>query len=165
MGGDGLPPRAPSAPERALTGVAVVALFALAGLVTVNVISRWLDRALIPDDIMLVREAMVLVVLLPLGLVTARREHIAVDVFTAWAGPRAQRVLAVLGHAVGLAFAAALLWAAWSGLARAWRTGEYYYGTLNLPQWIGYATFTAAVALFAARAAWMLAADLRDLRG
>ncbi|MEC7256654.1 MAG: hypothetical protein VXW58_02445, partial [Pseudomonadota bacterium] len=71
---DPAPPIAPTRAERALAGVAIVGLFAMAALITLNVVSRWIGRAIVPDDIQLVKELMVLVILLPLGVVTAARE-------------------------------------------------------------------------------------------
>ena len=158
-----LPPARPSRAERLLVAIAVTGLFAMAVLVTTNVISRYIGRALIPDDILIVQELMVFVILLPIGAVTALRQHISVDLFTEKAGPRAQRLLAILGHVAGVGFAAFLIAAGWNGLAQAWQTQDYYSGVFDIPMWIGHAAFLFGIALFMARLVLMIAIDCRAL--
>src|SRR5690606_9294105 len=94
-------------------------------------------------------------------LVTADREHIAVTVFPEKAGQGTKRVLACLGHLVGIAFFGFLLASFWTLLEKAWRTGEYYDGLLAIPQWPGLALGTAALAGVILRLLFLLAADLR----
>ncbi len=153
----------PSRVEWWLARIAVVGLFAMALIVTVNVISRWMARALIPDDVYLVQELMVLVILLPLGVVTATRQHIRVDLFTEWLPTRGKSLLAVLEHLVGLVFVGLLGWAAWVGAQRAWLTQDYYSGVLDIPMWIGHSTYLVGIALFFLRLMIMLYHDLRAL--
>lgn len=160
-----LPPARPSRAERALVAIAVIGLFAMAVLVTTNVISRWIGRALIPDDIMLVQELMVLVILLPIGAVTALRQHISVDLFTERAGPKAKRLLAILGHLAGMGFAAFLMAAGWQGFIQAWETQDYYAGVLDIPMWIGHGAFLFGIGLFLVRLAVMTVIDCLALRG
>lgn len=158
-----LDPVPPSRAERVLAGAAAIALFVMGGIVTINVVTRWIAAAIIPDDVYLIQEFMVLLILLPLGVVTAAREHIQVDVFTQWVARRGKLGLAVLEHLVGLVFVSILLWAAWNGLVKAWETQEYYYGTLNVPMWIGHTSFFVGIGLFWVRLVAMLYRDLREL--
>lgn len=158
-----LEPLTPSKAERILVGVAVAGLFAMAALVTTNVVSRWIGRAIIPDDVLLVQELMVLVILLPIGAVTAMRQHISVDVFTEKASARAKRTLALFSHFIGMAFAAFLLAAAWKGFRQDWHTQDYYSGFFNIPMWIGQAAFLFGVGLFLVRLMVMIGHDLRRL--
>jgi len=158
---DTLPPVTPTRPERALTALAVAGMALLCVIVTTTVVVRALGLVLIPDDVLLVQELMVVVILLPLAAVTARREHIAVTVFTARVPPRGQRALALLGHAVGMLFAGALLWVGTRTLLKQIASGEYYDGELYLPTWIGWTVFTVGCALFLLR---LLLLALRDAR-
>lgn len=158
-----LAPAKVTAPERVLLGIAVLGLFAMAVLVTTNVTSRWIGRALIPDDILLVQELMVLVILLPIGAVTALRQHISVDLFTEKVGSFGQRLLALLGHFVGLGFAGFLLSAAWQGFKQAWATQDYYSGFFDIPMWFGHGAFVFGIALFLLRLVIMIGIDLRAL--
>jgi TRAP-type transport system small permease protein len=153
----------PSRAERLLAGISVVGLFTMAVIVAINVVSRWLWSALIPDDIILIQEFMVIVILFPLGVVTAAREHIQVDVFTLWLPRRIQNGLSVLEQCVGLAFIAVLAWAAWRGLMDAWRTQDYYSGTLDVPMWLGHTSFFVGISFFLFRLVLMLFRDLRKL--
>jgi TRAP-type C4-dicarboxylate transport system permease small subunit len=154
------PPLRPSWPERALSLLATVAVGLLCALVTLGVVSRLVGRPLVPDNVLLVQEMMVAVILLPLAVVTVLREHIAVTVFTRRAGARTQRLLAVLGHLVGLVFSGALLWASARLLSRSLASGEYYYGALDIPVWTGHAMFVVGAAAFTLRLLVMLAIDL-----
>lgn len=158
-----LPPVEATKGERLLGALSMVGLGLLALIVTVTVVSRWVGRSIIPDDVLLVQELMVAVVLLPLGLVTAARQHISVEVFTARASARKLAVLSVLGHGLGLLFALLLLAAGAKGLLGAWRTQDYYNGILHIPMWIGQAVFVFAMVLFALRLAIMIVQDLRRL--
>lgn len=155
-----LPPRWPSWPERGLALLATVAVGLLCALVTVGVASRLVGRPLVPDNVLLVQEVMVMVILLPLAVVTVLREHIAVTVFTRRAGVLTQRLLAALGHLVGLVFAGALLWASARLLSRSLATGEYYYGALDIPVWTGHVMFVVGAGAFALRLLVMLVIDL-----
>lgn len=150
-------------PERWLTVLAMLAVALLCAIVTTSVLSRWLYGALIPDDVLLVRELMVAVILLPLAAVTAARGHISVTVFTDWAGTRSQHALSLLGHVIGLLFVGALLWAGGRLLAGAWASGEYYDGDLYIPLWLGYAVYVVGLAAFLARIAIMCGRDIARL--
>lgn len=146
--------------ERAFTYVAAAGLFAMAAIVSVNVVTRWVSRALVPDDVQIIQELMVIVILLPLCWVTAQRGHIAVDVLTALMPVRARRRLAVVDHAAGLLFVGILLYAAWAGLAKAWQTQDYYDGVLDIPMWIGHAAFVFGLSGFLLRLVAMLLRDI-----
>lgn len=155
-----LAPVHPSWPERALAWLGMAAVGLLCVLVAVGVISRLVGRPLIPDNVLLVQEMMVAVILFPLALVTAQREHIAVTVFTRHAGKRMQHALSVLGHLVGLLFAGTLLWASVRLLRRSLATAEYYYGVLDIPVWVGHAVFAVGAGAFVLRLVAMLLTDL-----
>ncbi len=158
-----LEPAHPSGPERLFGRIAIVALYAMAILVAVNVATRFLGGAIIPDDVVIVRELMVFVILLPVGIVTALREHISVDVLTNWATRRGQLVLAVLQHLIGLLFIGLVAYAAWQSATDAWRINEYTPGELNVPTFIGHFAFFFGIAIFLLRLGAMLVRDLQRL--
>lgn len=156
-----LPPARPGRLDRGLATLAVWGLLGLAGLVTIVVLSRWWGHTLIPDNLDLVQDLMVVVVMLPLGLVTAARRHVAVEVATTHLPRRSRAALSAFGHAVGLVFAGLLLWAGVRGLRDAWATQEYRQGVLDLPLWIPHALFVLGLLAFALRLAAMVRRDLR----
>ncbi len=139
--------------ERAFTALAMLGLVLLCLIVTITVLSRWLYRPLIPDDVLLVRELMVGVILLPLAAVTARGAHISVTVFTNWLRPAPLAWLARLGYAIGLALVGALLWIGQRLFRASWESGDYHDGDIYIPMWIGYCVFMIALAAFAVRLA------------
>lgn len=141
----------PGRPERWLTALAMVGVGLLSLIVTITVVSRWLYHAMIPDDVLLVREIMIWVILLPLGAVSVKRMHIAVTIFTDRARPAALRILDKVGTFIGSCFVALLLWAGCKLFLDAWESGEYYDGDINIPMWITQAVYVIALAAFLAR--------------
>lgn len=164
LGGNSLPPATrpvqPSSLEHAFTVLAMVCIGLLCLIVTITVLSRWLYRPVIPDDVLVVRELMVAVILLPLAGVTAHRAHISVTVFTNWVAGRGTAFLSALGHCVGLMFVSWLIWAGWRLFHSAWTSGEYYDGDIYIPMWIGYAVFLVALMTFAGRLIAMIRRDI-----
>ena len=147
-------------PERVFTALAMTCTALLCAIVTVTVVSRWLYKPLIPDDVLIVRELMVAVILLPLASVTASRAHIAVTVFTEWLGARGKTALSAFGHLVGFGFVTGLIWAGSRLFSSAWESGEYFDGDLYIPIWIGYAVFLVALIAFALRMGVQLVRDV-----
>ncbi|MEC7765117.1 MAG: TRAP transporter small permease [Pseudomonadota bacterium] len=136
----------------------------MAAMITLNVVSRWIGRAIIPDDILIVQELMVLVILFPLGVVTAARGHISVDLLTEWVRQKGRYRLAVLEHCIGLIMMGGITYAAWRGFVQAWDTQDYYSGTLDIPMWIGHASFLFGSLVFLMRLFAMLISDIRASR-
>ena len=148
-----LAPVSPTRAERALGQIAVVGLFLMAALITLNVISRWIGRAIIPDDIQLVKELM--------GVVTATRNHISVDLFTEWMAKRGRHRLGVLEQLVGIVFVSLVSYAAYRDALGAWESQDYYSGVLNIPMWLGHFVFLFGMAVFLIRLLVMFLIDLR----
>lgn len=146
-----LPAVNPTWPERALSALAAVGLALLCLIVTTTVVVRSLGFVLIPDDVLLVQELMVVVILLPLGAVTALRQHIAVTVFTERVSLRGKTRLALFAHVVGSIFAGILLWVGVQALLGALRSGEYYDGEIYLPTWLGWSVFSLGAGVFLLR--------------
>lgn len=158
-----LPPAQPNRAELFMLNISVIAFYGMAVIVTTNVISRWIGRPIIPDDILLVQELMVIVIMFPLALITACRLHISVDVFTEGLDKKRKTILALLEHSVGLIFLSLLAWAATNGMSKAWSTQEYYSGVLDIPVWIGHFLFTIGILFFLFRLAIMAVYDFRSL--
>lgn len=155
-------PASASRVEVGLASLGRVAVILLAVIVTVGILTRATWHTVIHDDVLLVSELMLVVILAPLALVTARRDHISVDVFTNWAGPRVRWMLAVLGDLVGIFFFGVLAVAYWKLLAGSWATGEIYESTLRLPHWPGQAVALLCVAVVLVR---LLVLFYRDCMG
>ncbi len=134
--------------ERMLLRLGVLALATLCLTISIVVLSRWFYHPLIPDDVLLVRELMVMVVVLPLAAVTARHMHIEVSVLTEWTSARTQKKLSTFGKMIGLLFVGMLLWAGVRSLAGVIDSGEYYDGDIYIPIWIGYAVYVLGLAAF-----------------
>ena len=149
---------ADSVPERILTNLGVFAIATLCLIICIVVLSRWFFRPVIPDDVLLVREFMVAVIILPLASVTSRRMHIAVTVFTEWTSVRTQKNCSTFGKLIGVLFVGILLWANFRSLFIVIETGEYYDGDIYIPIWIGYLVCVLGLEAFFLR---LLASILR----
>ena len=148
-------------PERAVFAVAMVGTAALGALVTASIATRWLTGFSLPDSVLLVRELMVPVIVLPLAIVTASRGHIAVTIFTRDVTGRSLRVLEIAGHVVGIVFVGLLACAGWLLFEDAAVSGGYHDGDLNLPKWIARCIYALGFAMVLLR---LFALLLRDLR-
>jgi TRAP-type C4-dicarboxylate transport system permease small subunit len=106
--------RAARGPLLTLTQTLAVAggmlLLAVAGMVTVSVVMRWLISTSVPGDIELVQIATALSVFAFLPVCQAARGNIVVDTFTNWLPVRARAALDALWD---LVYAAAALIIAW----------------------------------------------------
>jgi len=140
-----------STPETMLLNLAVVAVGSLCLIITVTILSRWVYRSIIPDDVLLVGEMMVAVILLPLAAVSAQKKHIIVTVFTNWITTGSKRKLSALGHLAGFLFVGLLLGAGAQNLMDAVSSGEYYDGDLYIPLWIGYSVYLLGLSAFLVR--------------
>lgn len=150
--------------ERLGMELATLAVVALALLITANVAGRELFGLSVPDSVILVRELMIAAVMLPLGMATAKRAHIAVTFLADRASPRWQGRLIVLGTLVALIALMPLIYAGGREALHALRTGAFYDGLLNLPRWPSRVVFLLGLVVMWLRLALMLAADLRELR-
>ncbi|MFN3276973.1 MAG: TRAP transporter small permease [Paracoccus hibiscisoli] len=150
--------------ERTLLDLSVLALIALGVVIFANVVMRAVLGSSVPDAIILVRELMVAAIILPMAAATAARSHVAVTFLSDRMPVRVRSRLIVLGHVIGLLALIPLIYASWRVTGQAWRSGEFYYGDLNLPRWPGIALFLIGLALMWVRLAILLVGDLAQLR-
>lgn len=153
-----------SLPERAFLVLAMIGICALCFTVTVTVISRIVYQSIIPDEVLIVREVMVITILFPLATVSANRAHISVTIFTDWLSKKGRQYLSVVAHFVGIIFSSCLLLAGFRLFSGAWESGEYYDGDIYIPMWIGYATFLLAIGILLLRLIVNLFFDFRSIR-
>ncbi|MFN4060113.1 MAG: TRAP transporter small permease [Paracoccus hibiscisoli] len=150
--------------ERTLLDLSVLALIALGLVIFANVVMRAVLGSSVPDAIILVRELMVAAIILPMAAATAARSHVAVTFLSDRMPVRMRSRLIVLGHVIGLLALIPLIYASWRVTGQAWRSGEFYYGDLNLPRWPGIALFLIGLALMWVRLAILLVGDVAQLR-
>ncbi|ODT61102.1 MULTISPECIES: TRAP transporter small permease [Paracoccus] len=150
--------------ERTLLDLSVLALIALGVVIFANVVMRAVLGSSVPDAIILVRELMVAAIILPMAAATAARSHVAVTFLSDRMPVRVRSRLIVAGHVIGLLALIPLIYASWRVTGQAWRSGEFYYGDLNLPRWPGIALFMIGLALMWVRLAILLVGDVAQLR-
>jgi TRAP-type C4-dicarboxylate transport system permease small subunit len=106
------------------------------GVVIYAIVQRYLfDSPLLWGDEFI---GYVLVAIVMLGVAEALRrgDHISIDLLTAKAGPRVQRVLAVWSNLAVMAFAVVLGWSTWEGIVFAYDFGSYSAGYIEIATWI-----------------------------
>ncbi|WP_192800585.1 TRAP transporter small permease [Brucella anthropi] len=89
----------------------------------------------LPDEDLLVSEAVVAIAFLPQLLLVTSDRQLSVDVFTTALPERAQKILAGFAQICGILAFVLLGWAAWLALDRALDFGSVNPGKLRLPEW------------------------------
>lgn len=97
---------------------------AVAGLVVVSVLGRWLFAMPIEGDFEFVKMATAIGVFAYLPYTQARRGNIMVDTFTGWMGQAARNRLDAFWDLAYAAFMALCTWGLFTGARDALRTGE-----------------------------------------
>nr|WP_298642572.1 TRAP transporter small permease [uncultured Tistrella sp.] len=121
--------------ERGLLVVASIALILIAALILIEIVSRWLPVLRIPDNIIIVRQLMVVSIACSLGWVTGRDGHIAIDLLFQHMTPRQQRACRGLALVCGLVMAVPLVvWIA-GDVGALYASQSFYFGELKLPEW------------------------------
>ncbi len=120
--------------ETAITWITSAALVFCALYVVMAVIGPYLSLNL-PDEDLLVAEAVVVVAFLPQLILVASDRQISVDLFVGRFPPRGQTVLDILASLCGLLSYMLLCWAGWVALNRALAFGSVLPGELGLVEW------------------------------
>ncbi|GGE23672.1 TRAP-type mannitol/chloroaromatic compound transport system, small permease component [Gemmobacter megaterium] len=137
--------------ETLFAAIGAVAVAAMSAYVIAGVIMRNLLNMALHDEAVVVGELMIAALVLPLAKVAAEHSFITVDVLTGRFAARHAIWLNALAAIVGLIAAGAMGYAGWRTLSEVVRSGSYYYGMLQLPEWPGKTMFFAGYVLFAVR--------------
>jgi TRAP-type C4-dicarboxylate transport system permease small subunit len=97
---------------------------AVAGLVVVSILGRWLFNTPVEGDFEFVRMGAAIAVFTYLPYTQARRGNIYVDTFTNWMSPRARAIIDAGWDLAFAAFMALCAYGLFSGARDAMRTGE-----------------------------------------
>ena len=153
-----------------LAGAGVLALVAMMGLVTIDVILRYVfnDPTVWAGEV--ASFLTIAVVFFGLAQNLCLGDHIRIDVFTNLMSARAQLVLDLIAHAIAVIFSVALLWGCWIRFDNFWVRQTVSDSPLMIPLWIpmlpvivGAAVFClAAFAGFVVRFHALLSGDLID---
>lgn len=140
--------------ERCLLAVASAALVAIAALILIEIVGRWLPALRIPDNIIIVRQLMVVSIACGLGWVTGRNGHIAIDLLYRHMAPRLQRVCHGLALVIALVMVMPLVIWVIEDIVSLYTSGSFYFGELKLPEWpvrtaflLGFLSLTARLCL------------------
>lgn len=144
--------------------LAVIAIILLTLMITGNVIARAVFSTALPDSIVIVKELMVLAIVMPLAMATATRSHVVVEFLADRFPVRLRGWLIVFGSAVGLFALTPLIYASGRELIHALKTGEYFFGDMDLPKWPGRMAFLAGLILCWLRLAVLVVQDIKALR-
>ena len=132
--------------DRLLVGLAALALAGIT-LYVMYAVAGSLFRFQVPDELLIVAEAMVWVIFLPMAYLVKTKGFIEVDVLAARFSLKMQKRIEWLSLIFGLIFFALLLYASWGALERAWRYESLHMGTIELPEWISRAAVSLGLAI------------------
>ena len=99
----------------------------------------------VPDELLLVAEAMILIIFLPQGYVTAQALHLNVTVIADRLPGWIQVPLDVFARLIGLVFYGILAWGGWGALDYVLQNDSYFMGDLAVPEWITRAVFLIGI--------------------
>ncbi|TYR33395.1 TRAP transporter small permease [Mesorhizobium microcysteis] len=120
--------------EKTLFAVSVSALVLIAAIMITAISIRNIGLS-IPDHVLITQQLMLVSIACGLGYATGQRAHIAVDLLYDRFGPKGRTAAELVAVAAGLvAVVPVALWAVGDFLAFL-RSGRYYYGQLNMPEW------------------------------
>jgi len=148
--------------ENWLHNLGAVAVIALGALIAGNVVLRAVFGYSIPDSVVIAKELMIAVVVLPLSAVTVARANVVVEFVANQLPSRVQAWLVVFGWLIGLLVMLVLLYAGWRELSSTWQSGGFFFGDLSLPKWPGRMLFVLGVGVCAIRLVQMLLSDGAD---
>jgi TRAP-type C4-dicarboxylate transport system permease small subunit len=161
---DDLPPRPLTAVERLLLALGIVALGVVCLVVTYTVIARAAGLPLIPDDVQIVQQIMVIVIIFPMAAVTAVRMHIVVTIFSKWMPARTRAHFIAFGDVIGLLLVTILLIGAIRLFLDSFASGEYYDGDIRIPYWMAHGAYAVALAALWLRMAALAFVDFAAAR-
>lgn len=140
--------------------LAVISMIVITAIICYGVIARSLHGPSFPDDILIVRQLMVVAITTALGYATAARVHIAIDLLYNALPPGLRKACNLLACAIGLlAFAPLTFWA-YEEFAGSLANGDYMYGKLKLPEWPGELMFFLGLFVMLLRLLALLAMDV-----
>jgi len=145
--------------ENGLHALGAIAVIALGALIAGNVVLRAVFDYSIPDSVVIAKELMIAVVVLPLAAVTAARAHVVVEFLANRLPEKVQAWLIALGWLVGLLVMLVLLYAGWRELSSTWQSGGFFFGDLSLPKWPGRLVFVLGVSVCVVRLVQLLCSD------
>ncbi len=146
--------------DRGLADIAGVALVVMMVMTAISSFGRFLFSTPVPDVEAIAEMLLVAVVFLPLAYTQARREHVAVTLFTDRASAAVRSGLIWFGCLVGFVAFAVLLYALYQGTTKAYVTGDAYLGVNQIVTWPARAVAVVGTAALIVR----LALDLTVAR-
>ncbi len=147
--------------ERAAVYVSVITLFALMLLTVAEVVGRYVFNHPVPGSYEFSELAMVPIVFLAAAHVQDLRQHIAVDWLEKYFSREANRFLDLCADVIGGAFFAIMTWQTIVLAWKAWATGDYYMGLLEVPLWPARSLLAIGVGLLTTRLVLCFIKDLK----
>lgn len=145
--------------EALLLQFAAVAMIVITGIVCYGILARSFHWPSLPDDILIVRQLMLMAIAAALGFATAERAHIAIDIFYNALSAPLRKACNLLAFAMGLVAFLPLTYWAWGEFTSAFANGDYMYGKLKLPVWPGEGMFFLGLLVMMLRIVTLLFQD------
>lgn len=137
--------------ENALLAVSVACLLTIAAIIMLVLLERSGLGPRIPDNVILMQQLMVVAVGCSLAYVTRVRDHISIDLLYAHLGRSLRRAADFAAIIVGLVASLPVSVWAFVNFRKSFRSGAYYFGEMNLPEWPAKLLFFLAFATISLR--------------
>ncbi len=157
--------------DRVLRKVERGACYIAAGLVfimifptTLDIFLRYIMEEPLPAIFQLTEFMMVGVVYLGISYVQSMKEHIKIEMATAWLPKRGQDLLDIFGYLVGLLLFAIMMWQSGRLAWEAWVTQDYTMGIIHFPLWPAKSIIPIGCGLLCLRLLLDIFLDIQKLR-
>ena len=119
---------------RGMTKAAGISLFVMMVMMTAHILGRKVGHP-VPGAFEASEQLMVIVFSFPMAQIGLRKNHILFELVVRALSKKAQAILGILTHAVGLILFAPLTWKAWQVAWKNFSMGEYRQGVIDFPIW------------------------------
>ncbi len=147
-----------------MTKAAGVSLFAMMLMMTAHILGRKVGQP-VPGAFEASEQLMVVVFAFPMAEVGLRKNHILFELVVKALSKKAQAILGIATHIVGLILFAPLTWKAWQVAWKNLLIGEYRQGIIDFPIWPFRVAIAVGFSVFVAQLIISLVRDFKQQSG
>ena len=144
-----------------MTKAAGVSLFVMMVMMTAHILGRKVGHP-VPGAFEASEQLMVIVFSFPMAQIGLRKNHILFELVVRALSKKAQTILGILTHVVGLILFAPLTWKAWQVAWKSLSMGEYRQGVIDFPIWPFRVALAVGLSVFVVQMVISLARDWKQ---
>lgn len=143
-----------------MTKAAGVSLFAMMVMMTAHILGRKVGHP-VPGAFEASEQLMVIVFSFPMAEVGLRKNHILFELVIRALSEKAQTIMGIVTHMVGLILFVPLTWKAWQVAGKNLMIGEYRQGVIDFPIWPFRVGLAVGLSVFVAQLIVSLVRDFK----